>query len=159
MTRRAAPNSRKAARQQDQRLRREQREQQRQADCNFGVSREIKEKLKRVGEGGCPGINKGQVSDPRKTVIRIGPDRVGDEHLLEQAKDDEEQALCNQHRIGNRTILMPLQLRDDFRVMNYRLGDELGEEKDEQHESPRVVFIDKPSIAIDQIADLLEGEE
>ena len=136
-------------------------EQQRQADGHVAVAGEVEVDLQRVGQRAGPGIVErrdaavGSQAEDRRGFQREG---VGDHHLLEQPEQ--------KHRGAQRQVVdaraeavAVVELREHFPVVGDRPGDQLRKEADEQAVVGEVVFFHHAVMGIDQVGDLLEGEE
>ena len=82
---------------------------------------------------------------------------VGDDHLLEQAGREDREPPRRQHRRAPGAAA--LELRDHLGVMHQRARDQMREERDEQRIADDVALDLGAAHHIDQIGDLLEGEE
>ena len=82
---------------------------------------------------------------------------VGDHHFLEQAGGEDRQPARRQHCRASGAAA--LELRDHLGVMHQRAGDQMREEGHEQRVADDVALDLGAAHHVDQIGDLLEGEE
>ena len=136
-------------------------EHARGADGHVGIAGEVEVELQRVGERAAPGLEKaeriargGSVEDG----CGVLGDAVGKDGFLEQAEGEDAEADGHVLRArGERAGLH--ELRQHVAVMDDGAGDELREEGDEERVVGEAVFARLALVRVDQIGDLLEGEE
>ena len=136
-------------------------EQQRQADGHVAVAGEVEIDLQRVGQRAGPcvverrdGAVGGQAED-RRGFQREG---VGDNHLLERA-EQKHRGTQRQVVDARAKAVAVTKLREHLTVVGDRPGDQLRKETDEQAVVGEVVFFHHAIVGVDQVGDLLEGEE
>ena len=93
-----------------------------------------------------------------KAVVGVRRNRVGQQQLLgqpagEHGQPDGQVLRTQPIRLGAR------ELRHHFLVVQDRPGNQVREERDELDEAQRIALLDDAGIAVEQIADLREGEE
>ncbi|MPM24677.1 hypothetical protein SDC9_71161 [bioreactor metagenome] len=129
-----------------------------QAQRHVGVAREVEINLQRIAQAGGPRPPHLQIAGRGKTRIRIGRDAVGQQHLLGQA--DHEQHSAHRQVLGLEAVVRRVgKLRNHLLVVQDGAGDQMREEGDEEHIAQKAFFLDQTRAAIQQKADLREGEE
>ena len=138
-----------------------QAEQQTQADGHVAVAGEVEVDLQRIAERTVPGVVERRhraICGDCENRRGVFPQRVGKDHLLEQAE--------HEYRQPQRNIVDPwtegsgvIELLEHFAVMGNGAGDQLRKEADEEAVIDEIVFLDFAVMGIHQIGDLLESEE
>ncbi len=129
-------------------------------DRHVGIAREVHVQLQRVGRRRrprprrVPWLGRGV----EKQRVGIARQRVGDDRLLRQPEREDDEADDEVAALHPREVRRA-QLRDDLRIMDDRPGEQLREKRREQAELDRPGPADDATRRINQIGDLLEGEE
>ena len=132
-----------------------------EADRHVGIAGEVEVQLEGVGQRPAPGLEQGRfVATVGGGEHRRGVDRdaVGQDHLLEQPDGEDRQADREVVQIDPIGAVLG-ELRDHLAVVNDRPGDQLRKEGHEQGVVDEALVTDLAAIGVDQIGDLLEGEE
>ena len=137
-----------------------QTKQQPQADRHVRIRRKIKINLQGVGQGGRPGIEEAEGGGIGKGAVCPRREAVGDHHLLEQADAEDEQPGGEPQRPAGGGPGEGGQLGNDLAVLNDRSGHQLRKEGDKQRVAqPALIPAGLAAKSVDQIGDLLEGDE
>jgi len=130
----------------------------RQTDRHVGIPGKIKIELQRVGQRHQPRAAHRQCLGLREPRRDHRADLVREHALLEQADEKDRDANGKVVRIepvGGRLG----ELRHDFAIVQDRSGDQMRKERHEQRVIQHRTVSRQPLPAIDQVADLGEGEE
>lgn len=132
-----------------------------QADGHVGVAGEVEIELEGEGDRRQPAAHEGESAALpafREHGVGVARQGVGDHGLLEEADGEDHQA---DHQVApvDAREHAALKLGHHFLVVDDRPGDELGEEGREQREVQELHLLGFAAGAVDQIGDLLEGEE
>ena len=98
------------------------------ADGHVAVAGEVEVELQRVAEGRGPAGQEPELGVVREEVVHVGRHHVGDEHLLGEAHDEEEEAGADERPAE--ALLRALELGADVAVADDRAGEDVREERD-----------------------------
>ncbi len=132
-----------------------------QANGHVRIAGKVEVELEGVGQGAAPGLEKGQGRSGLRGVEhgrRIDRHAIGQHHLFEEPQGEDGQA----HRQVFRLEAVngrPGELGKHLMVVDDGAGNQLREEGHEEGVMQEAVFVGLATIGVDQVGDLLEGEE
>ena len=138
-------------------LREAKPEQERQADRDVRVSEEVGVDLDRVGVDPDQHLERGVlVRRPEDLVDDVRGQVVGDHHLHEEARADQEEGARG---VDVARIPRRVELRDQLSGADDRSGDQMREEREVGGELPEAGRREVAAIDVDDVADRHEREE
>ncbi len=132
-------------------------EQQRQSDGDVGVAAEVAVDLHRVAPRREDRLRRGVLRGEVKTGVTIALGHVrGDDHLLEQAGQDQPEGTRVVDRVG---VAPAPDLGQQLGAPHDRPGQQVREERDVDREVERLGRLELAPVDVDHVADGHEGEE
>jgi len=130
----------------------------REAERHVGIPGEVEIELQRIGDARAPRRPELQAARRGEARVRVGRDGIREQHFLREA--DREQRTAHRQVFRAEAVAFRVgELRHHFLVMQDRPGDQVREERHEQHVAQQAALADDARAAIEQIADLREREE
>jgi hypothetical protein len=138
-------------------LREDEAQEQRDADRDVGVAREVAEDLHGVGVGGEQDVGcRVGLRDAEDRIDDLAREEVGDRHLLHEADDDERDAGADGDLAR---IARALELGQELARADDRAGDDVGEEAQVQPDVDRLRGRQQAAVDVDGVGDGLEDDE
>ena len=138
-------------------LRKDEPEQQREADRDVRVAGEVAVDLRRIGERREDRVGREvRLGHPEDRVDDLAGEHVGDQDLLHQSEPDQHQPGADRDAV--RVAGRP-QLGQELARAHDRAGDEVGEEAEVDRGVEQRRRLGVAALDVDDVGDRLEGEE